>query len=128
MNFWSKKDKFTGYILVFGLVQNLENFRGEFSENFEKFRKLLETFGKFWKFFPQGTFSKIREIWGKTPPKVSILRLCFSISPFFIRGVPEISGKSRKINFDKFGQFSEIFFHPRKFRKIPGKFPRKFHQ
>jgi hypothetical protein len=40
---------------------------------------------------------------------------------FYTPSVPEISGKSRKINFGKFGQFSEIFFHRETFRKIPGK-------
>jgi hypothetical protein len=123
-DFDEKKDKFTGCIFVFPLVQNPGNFREKFRENF---RKISGNFGKFWKFFPRGHFPKSGKFRGKTPPKISILRLCFSISPFFIRGVPEISGKFRKINFDKFREISEIFFRRDTFRKISGKFPRSFH-
>jgi hypothetical protein len=63
---------------------------------------------------------------GKPPSKRAIYRLFLSIPPFLSPGVPEISGKSRKINFDKFGQFSEIFFRRETFRKIPGKISRNF--
>ena len=91
---------------------------GKFPGNF---RKILENSGNFWKFFPRGHFPKFPKFGGKPLRKRSIYRLFLSIYPFFIPGVPEISGKSRKINFDKFGQFSEIFFRRETFRKIPGK-------
>jgi hypothetical protein len=99
-----------------------ENFR----EISGKFREISENSGNFWKFFPRGHFPKFPKFRGKTPPKRTIYRLFLSICPFFIPGVPEISGKSRKINFDKFGQFSEIFFRRETFRKIPGKIPWNF--
>jgi hypothetical protein len=91
-----------------------------------KFRKILEISGNFWKFFPRGHFPKFPKLGGKPPSKRAIYRLFLSIPPFLSPGVPEISGKSRKINFDKFGQFSEIFFRRETFRKIPGKISRNF--
>jgi hypothetical protein len=91
-----------------------------------KFREISENSGNFWKFFPRGHFPKFPKFGGKTPPKRTIYRLFLSITPFLSPGVPEISGKSRKINFDKFGQFSEIFFRRGTFRKIPGKISGNF--
>jgi hypothetical protein len=93
-NFDKKKDKFTGCIFVSPLVRNPGNFRGKFPGNF---RKISGNFGKFWKFleiFPQGTFSKIPEIWGKiTPKKNNLPAVPFDLSLF----IPRCPGNFRKI-------------------------------
>lgn len=92
--FWQKKDKFTGCIFVSPLVQNSGNFGGKFPGNF---RKISGNFGKFWKFleiFPQGTFSKIPEIWGKTTSKKNNLPAVPFDLPLFI---PRCPGNFRKI-------------------------------
>jgi hypothetical protein len=91
-----------------------------------KFWEISENSGNFWKFFPRGHFPKFPKLGGKPPSKRAIYRLFLSITPFLSTGVPEISGKFRKINFDKFGQFSEIFFRRGTFRKIPGKISGNF--
>ena len=92
--FWRKKDQFTGCILVSPLVRNPGNSGGKFRENF---RKISEISGNFWKFleiFPQGTFSKIPEIGGKTPYKKSNLPAVPFDCPLFY---PRCPGDFRKI-------------------------------
>ena len=109
-------------VFSFPPLSEIREISGEnFREISGKFREISENSGNFWKFFPRGHFPKFPKFGGKPPQKRTIYRLFLSICPFLYPGVPEISGKSRKINFDKFGQFSEIFFRRGTFRKIPGK-------
>jgi hypothetical protein len=88
-----------------------------------KFWEILEISGNF---SPGDIFQNSRN-WGENPSQKEQFTGCsFRSPPFLSPNVPEISGKSRKINFDKFGQFSEIFFRRGAFRKIPGKISGNF--